>query len=370
MRLLKNAHWLLPIFLSSFILSLTYEPIQRSLIYLHYAKWPLPFLARFDQPEFYGFAPGKVKNFYLDTQDGARIGAWLVLAEDAYERAMKKGRLSEEGQFEESVFDAALRSPSTPTVLYFHGNAGSRAIGNRVRVAQKISAMNSNFLIIDYRGFGDSSSSPPPSEEGVLKDARRAFDYLNLEKGVDSSQIVISGQSLGTGIGTALSARLEAEGRKLKALVLVAPFSSISTLLETYKLGNVIPLVSPLKRFPWLFEKLLKLLRTRFDTKAVISDVTCPILLVHAQDDPVIPYSHSKTLSDHLLRPLLLDEKSQEELVQEERIGRWGTIKRFERGNGKGRVVWAEAKEGSHTFIGETDFVMRLIRDVIFDRRS
>lgn len=44
-----------------------------------------------------------------------------------------------------------------------------------------------------------------------MMDARRAFDYLHVEKGVDASQIVIMGQSLGTGIGTALAARLEDE---------------------------------------------------------------------------------------------------------------------------------------------------------------
>lgn len=87
-------------------------------------------------------------------------------------------------------------------------------------------------------------------------DARRAFDFLHLEKGVDASQIVIMGQSLGTGIGTALAARLEDEGElnlgsigerlieyvatgiKTRALILIAPFSSIATLLETYKLGT------------------------------------------------------------------------------------------------------------------------------------
>ncbi|GAA5895445.1 alpha/beta hydrolase [Sporobolomyces salmoneus] len=324
MGVLRRAHWLLPIFLS------------------------------------------KVRNLYLDTHDGAKIGAWLVLAEGAYGQAMREGRLSTEGQFEDSVFDAALRSSDYPTVLYFHGNAGTRAVGNRVRVGQKISAMNCNFLITDYRGFADSSSKPPPSEEGVLIDARRAFDYLHLEKQVDASRIVIMGQSLGTGIGTALAARLEAEGKKVKGLILVAPFSSIATLLETYKLGNVIPLVSPLTRFPWLFKRLLSLLRTKLDTKSIISDVSAPILLVHAQDDPVIPFSHSRTLSDHLLEPLLLGD-NKDELVKEQRIGRWGTVKRFERGSGKGRVVWAEAKEGSHTFIGETEYVMRLIKEVIFD---
>jgi abhydrolase domain-containing protein 12 len=88
---------------------LTYEPIQRSLIYLHLAKWPLPFFAPFDEPEVYGFSPGKVRNLYLETKDGAKIGAWLVLAEEAYDQALREGKLSSEGHFEESVFDAALR---------------------------------------------------------------------------------------------------------------------------------------------------------------------------------------------------------------------------------------------------------------------
>lgn len=92
----------------SFLLSLTYEPVQRSLIYLHWVKWPLPYFARFDEPEYYGFAPGKVKNLYLNTRDGARIGAWLVLAEDAYDRALGEGKLSQDGKFDESVFDEAL----------------------------------------------------------------------------------------------------------------------------------------------------------------------------------------------------------------------------------------------------------------------
>ncbi|GAA5828140.1 hypothetical protein JCM5353_007800, partial [Sporobolomyces roseus] len=106
--MLRRAHWLIPVFFSSFLLSLTYEPVQRSIIYLHWVKWPLPFLARFDEPEYYGFAPAKVTNFYLDTQDGARIGAWLVMAEDAYDEALKRGQLTAEGNFEESVWNSAL----------------------------------------------------------------------------------------------------------------------------------------------------------------------------------------------------------------------------------------------------------------------
>ena len=49
----------------------------------------------------------------------------------------------------EFVFDLALRT--APTVLYFHGNAATRAASNRVRVGRYMSTENSNFIIIDYR---------------------------------------------------------------------------------------------------------------------------------------------------------------------------------------------------------------------------
>lgn len=80
-----------------------------------------------------------------------------------------------------------------------------------------------------------------------------------------------------------------------------------------------------------------------------LQNVSCPILMVHARDDPVIPFAHSKTLSDQLLGPVLLGSEAEgrQKLVQEESIGRWGTVKRFTRDGkdgeeGKGRVVWAE----------------------------
>lgn len=93
--------------------SLAYEPVQRSLIYLHWVKWPLPPFARFDVPEHYGFAPQKVKNLYLDTHDGATIGAWLVLAEGAYRDAVDRDdderAVANGGHLDDTVFAAALR---------------------------------------------------------------------------------------------------------------------------------------------------------------------------------------------------------------------------------------------------------------------
>lgn len=71
-----------------------------------------------------------------------------------------------------------------------------------------------------------------------MTDARTAWDYLHLEKRVRPEQIAIMGQSLGTGVSAGLAGRLAREDIHPRAVVLVAPFSSIASLLETYKLGK------------------------------------------------------------------------------------------------------------------------------------
>ncbi|GAA5920650.1 hypothetical protein JCM1841_006979 [Sporobolomyces salmonicolor] len=376
MGFLRKAHrWLaLPLALYlAFVAILIAEPAQRSLIYLH--KVPLPWRCHYDNPELHGFSPGKVMPFTLTTVDGARLGAWHVLPTDIYENAVEKYGVPDHGPLPAELFDGALKSPEHPTVVYMHGNAGTRCQGNRLQVGRHMSNMGLNFVIIDYRGFADSSSTPPPSEEGLLIDARRAFDYVHVDKKVPASQIVISGQSLGTGVSAGLAARLADEGITPRAVILVAPFSSIASLLETYRLGNIIPILSPLRPFPWLLNALLGFLRTRFDTKNVIEKIASPLLILHAQDDPVIPFSHSRALSEHLLGPLLSSQPASAEqeveairkhLVKETKAGGWGTVSRYDRGEGKGEVVWAEARKGGHTEVATSEYALKLMQALIF----
>ncbi|BGP41252.1 hypothetical protein JCM10450v2_005292 [Rhodotorula kratochvilovae] len=368
MDFLKRAHvWLVWALVAyfAFLASLIYEPVQTSLIYLHALRFPRG--TDFSRPELVGFAPGKVRPFTLETHDGATLGAWHVLPRDVYEEALERLGVPEEGPLPDEVFDQALRNPSNPTTVYFHGNAATRAAGNRVRVARHMSDMNSNFVIIDYRGFADSSRSPPPTEEGLLVDARRAWDYVHQDKGVPAEQIAVMGQSLGTGVSITP-----------RALVLVAPFSSIPSLLKTYRLGNFIPILSPLRTFPWLLNAVLQLLKTRFNTQDIIEKIACPLLILHAQNDPVIPFSHSRVLADRLLGPLLAPHAASEEaiaearkrVVKEAKAGGWGVVSRFEREGGKGEVVWAEALKGAHNEIGTSEYSIELIKSIIFKGKA
>lgn len=147
-----------------------------------------------------------------------------------------------------------------------------------------VSNMDAGFLIIDYRGFADSSPVPP-TEAGLVLDLRAAWDHLTV-LGVRGTDITVMAQSLGTGVSSKMVSELAREGMTPRALVLVAPYSSIGELLSTYRLGNLIPLLGPLRNWKRAMNYFLPLLTTRYETHTVIADIKCPILLLHAQDDP------------------------------------------------------------------------------------
>ncbi|KNE88291.1 hypothetical protein PSTG_18309, partial [Puccinia striiformis f. sp. tritici PST-78] len=132
-------------------------------------------------------------------------------------------------------------------------------------------------------------------------DARTVWNYI-VDSGADPKNISIMGQSLGTGVSTALAHRLITEENvSPNSLCLIAPFTSIPELLRTYSLFKFIPILQPLSIFPrvqsWLLDTLLA---THFNTKSLIPSITTNIMLIHAQDDIDVHPSHSKFLFEHI----------------------------------------------------------------------
>lgn len=113
-----------------------------------------------------------------------------------------------------------LALKSRPTVLFFHGNAATRAFSTRILYYQAFtSRLGANVLAIDYRGFGDSTGEP--SEPGLITDGRAAWDWL-IEQGAKEGDIAIVGHSLGTGVASQLGAQLEDDGIKPRGIVLLS----------------------------------------------------------------------------------------------------------------------------------------------------
>ena len=159
------------------------------------------------------------------------------------------------------------------TVLFFHGNAGN--ISHRLESIAIFNGLGLDVLIIDYRGFGQSTGKP--SVDGTVRDAEAAWRWLTVEKGVASDRIVIFGRSLGGGVAAALAATAQS-----RALILESTFTSLRDVAKDM--------------FPWAPVRLF--LPQDFDSPAALAKVRVPLLVVHSPDDEVVSFRFGQSLFD------------------------------------------------------------------------
>jgi fermentation-respiration switch protein FrsA (DUF1100 family) len=160
--------------------------------------------------------------------------------------------------------------PGKPTILFFQGNGGE--ISDRADRFAAYQAQGFGVLFLSYRGYGASTGSP--SEQGLVNDARAAYDWL-MARGVKPDELMLVGESLGSGVAVQLAAE-----RPVKAMALEAPFASAA---------NVAAAV-----YWWLPVRLL--MKDKFDSSAFIAKVKVPLLIIHGDVDGIVPLSEGETL--------------------------------------------------------------------------
>ena len=149
------------------------------------------------------------------------------------------------------------------TLLYFPGNSGS--VADRAGKLKAITADGYGVFIVNYRGYGGSASRP--REKRLVRDAVSAYDTLR-GFGVRPRDIVLYGESLGTGVATQLCQQREAA-----ALVLESPFTSV---VDVGKLA-------------WPLLPLKQIMVDQYRTIDRIDAVSLPLFIVHGGRDAVIP---------------------------------------------------------------------------------
>ena len=150
-----------------------------------------------------------------------------------------------------------------PTILYFHGNAANAA--NRAPKIQKIREQGFGVFYLNNRGYGGSGGRP--TEKNNVDDATAAYDHL-IGLGVPATKIVAYGESLGSGQAVRLAA-----ARPVAAVVLEAPLTS------TIDVGR--------RTYFWL--PLGLLITDKYNNERNIRSVTAPVLILHGEQDGVIP---------------------------------------------------------------------------------
>lgn len=164
-----------------------------------------------------------------------------------------------------------------PLIIYFQGNAGN--ISDRDYKARFLIDNGFSVLLLGYRGYGGNKGQP--SEEGLRKDGEAALEFANRE-GFEASNIILYGESLGTGVVVDLGTLT-----KFKGIVLEAPYTSIEALAK--------------KRY-W-FIPVRFLLKDKFDSISKVSQLTSPTLVLHGDSDRVINMDYGKQLYDAIPQP-------------------------------------------------------------------
>ena len=184
----------------------------------------------------------------LQTSDGERLIAWYVPPK-----------------------------PDKPLFIYFHGNGDT--LNWRVSRDRSLVADGSGLLAVSYRGYEGSTGSP--SEDGTHLAAAAAYEFA-ADHQIAPDRIVLWGHSLGTGVAVRLAAE-----RKIKALVLEAPYTSVADLAA---------MNYPLLPVRWL-------LKDQFRSDLLIGKVTAPVLVFHGDKDDTIPIAFGRRLYSLIKAP-------------------------------------------------------------------
>ena len=113
------------------------------------------------------------------------------------------------------------------------------------------------------------------------------YDWVVAGCGGDSSRVVVWGHSLGTGVAGHLVSLLCLESNNPAGLVLESPFNNIADEVRNHPMCWV---WSKMPWFDWFFTECLADNDVGFVTDQRLAVIDCPVLILHAEDDAVVPY--------------------------------------------------------------------------------
>lgn len=163
------------------------------------------------------------------------------------------------------------------TIVYYGGNA--EELSGRIDDITRLGDFN--YLLINYRGYGDSSGLP--GEEALKADAIALLEAAAGRYGFAIEEVILIGRSLGSGVAVAVAATYPVKG-----LVLVTPYDSVLEVARA--------------RYP-VFPVAL-LLRHPFDSLAYVAEVSAPTLVIKAATDRIVPHRHTDNLIANWQSPL------------------------------------------------------------------
>ena len=157
-------------------------------------------------------------------------------------------------------------------------------------------------LTIDYRGFGDSDDTSE-AEKSMVEDARAALAWLR-ESGrmAASDRLIVWGHSMGTGVATRAVAEELKDSASVSALILEAPYNNFTdevihvSTTTSWDIANAA--MARIHSATDFLSKTLGYLDMKYQSDSWIQEIPCPIMILHAKGDTLIPIALGRKLYD------------------------------------------------------------------------
>ncbi|EMK3315112.1 MARTX multifunctional-autoprocessing repeats-in-toxin holotoxin RtxA [Vibrio vulnificus] len=131
--------------------------------------------------------------------------------------------------------EGGTSATSGKVVLFLHGS-GSSAEEQASAIRNHYQKQGIDMLAVNLRGYGESDGGP--SEKGLYQDARTMFNYLVNDKGIDPSNIIIHGYSMGGPIAADLARYAAQNGQAVSGLLLDRPMPSMTKAITAHEVAN------------------------------------------------------------------------------------------------------------------------------------
>ncbi|CAJ2647150.1 unnamed protein product [Trifolium pratense] len=154
------------------------------------------------------------------------------------------------------------------TLLYSHGNAADLGQLYDLFVQLKVN-LRVNLMGYDYSGYGASTGKP--SESSTYADIEAIYECLETEYGVGQEDVILYGQSVGSGPTLHLASKLP----RLRGVVLHSGILSGLRVLCHVKFSFCFDIYKNINK---------------------IKKVKCPVLVIHGTEDDVVNWLHGNRL--------------------------------------------------------------------------
>ncbi len=217
---------------------------------LFFAQRDIMYVPSYDRPQVKNMGIIGLEEINVQAADGLKLYGW-------YKPALYKNK---------------------PVVVWFHGNAGN--VADSTINAMPFIKAGYGLLLPEYRGYSQNPGSP--SENGLYNDARAFWSWL-VKQGINPKNVILVGESLGGGVAM----QLAYENPTIHTLVLIAPFTNARDIAKM--------------RYPFMPVDML--LKDRYENIEKIKSVRSPILIVHGDQDVVVPLENGQALYDAAPKP-------------------------------------------------------------------